>query len=104
MNSNEVIRDAGTRALGRDVHPNDDVNAFTVVQRHVPDHDPRAATGPSSPTHPGTSGLAEVIECLPPMWPTLQSVSPILWTPWPVTLGQEAGAWASQVAIRLEGG
>ena len=104
MNVNEVVATLAERRLGRAVHPNDDVNASQSSNDTVP-----------SAIHLAAS-LAVVHDLVPALWhlhSTLEvqslrhadTVKPgrtHLMDAVPVTLGQELGGYAAQVAYAVE--
>jgi len=104
MNANEVIATLATRALGRDVHPNDDVNASQSSNDTFPTTIHLAATEALvADVIPALSHLAEVIERRAGDWSAVvKSGRTHLMDAVPVTLGQEAGAWATQVRHGIE--
>ena len=105
MNANEVIATLASRALGSDVHPNDHVNASqssndtfpttihvaateAVVHRRRSRRcaiSPRRSSGaPRSGPDVVTAGRTHLMDAVP------------------VTLGQQAGAWAAQIRYGIE--
>ncbi len=104
MNANEVIATLATRALGRDVHPNDDVNASQSSNDTFPTTIHVAATEAIlTDVIPALRHLAEVIEGRAAEWAdVVKSGRTHLMDAVPVTLGQEAGAWAAQVRYGIE--
>jgi fumarate hydratase class II len=104
MNANEVIATLATRALGRDVHPNDDVNAAQSSNDTFPTTIHVAATeAVLTDVIPALRHLAEVIEGRAAEWAdVVKSGRTHLMDAVPVTLGQEAGAWAAQVRYGIE--
>jgi fumarate hydratase class II len=104
MNANEVIATLATRALGRDVHPNDDVNASQSSNDTFPTTIHVAATeAVVTDVLPALRHLAEVIEGRAAEWAdVVKSGRTHLMDAVPVTLGQEAGAWAAQVRYGIE--
>jgi fumarate hydratase class II len=104
MNANEVIATLATRALGRDVHPNDDVNASQSSNDTFPTTIHVAATeAVLTDVIPALRHLAEVIEGRAAEWAdVVKSGRTHLMDAVPVTLGQEAGAWAAQVRYGIE--
>ncbi|WP_459706833.1 class II fumarate hydratase [Actinophytocola sp. KF-1] len=104
MNANEVIATLATRALGRDVHPNDHVNASQSSNDTFPTTIHVAATeAVVRDVVPALTHLAEVIEGRAAEWADLvKSGRTHLMDAVPVTLGQEAGAWAAQVRYGIE--
>ncbi|MGB3444218.1 MAG: class II fumarate hydratase [Actinophytocola sp.] len=104
MNANEVIATIATRALGRDVHPNDHVNASQSSNDTFPTTIHVAATeAVVRDVIPALTHLAEVVEDRAAEWADLvKSGRTHLMDAVPVTLGQEAGAWAAQVRYGIE--
>ncbi|MFC4853167.1 class II fumarate hydratase [Actinophytocola glycyrrhizae] len=104
MNANEVIATVATRALGRDVHPNDHVNASQSSNDTFPTTIHVAATeAVVRDVIPALTHLAEVVEGRAAEWADLvKSGRTHLMDAVPVTLGQEAGAWAAQVRYGVE--
>ncbi|OLR90056.1 class II fumarate hydratase [Actinokineospora bangkokensis] len=104
MNANEVIATLATRALGRDVHPNDDVNASQSSNDTFPTTLRVAATeAVAHEVVPALERLAEALEDKAQDW--AEVVKPgrtHLMDAVPITLGQEAGAWAAQVRFGVE--
>ena len=109
MNANEVIATLATRRLGRDVHPNDHVNASQSSNDTFPTTIHVAATeAVLTDVVPALEHLADTIEGRAAEWTdVVKSGRTHLMDAVPVTLAQEAGAWASQVRFgveRLRGG
>jgi fumarate hydratase class II len=104
MNANEVIATLATRTLGRDVHPNDDVNASQSSNDTFPTTIHVAATEAIvTDVIPALRHLAEVIEGRAAEWAdVVKSGRTHLMDAVPVTLGQEAGAWAAQIRYGIE--
>ncbi len=104
MNANEVIATLATRALGRDVHPNDHVNASQSSNDTFPTTIHIAATeAVVRDVVPALEHLADVIERRAGEWSeVVKSGRTHLMDAVPVTLGQEAGAWAAQVRYGVE--
>ncbi|XVV04661.1 class II fumarate hydratase [Actinosynnema sp. CA-248983] len=104
MNANEVIATLATRALGRDVHPNDHVNASQSSNDTFPTTLRVAATeAVATDVVPALEHLAQVLEAKAAEWSGLvKSGRTHLMDAVPVTLGQEAGAWAAQVRYGVE--
>ncbi len=104
MNVNEVVATLAGRRLGRDVHPNDDVNASQSSNDVVPSAIHLAAAD------------AVVNELVPALWhlhsalevqsihhaDTVKPGRTHLMDAVPVTLGQELGGYAAQVAYGVE--
>ncbi|MEV6241506.1 class II fumarate hydratase [Lentzea sp. NPDC051838] len=104
MNANEVIATLASRALGRDVHPNDHVNASQSSNDTFPTTLRVAATeAVLGDVIPAFEHLASVLESRALEWSDLvKSGRTHLMDAVPITLGQEAGAWASQVRYSVE--
>ncbi|GAA2820663.1 class II fumarate hydratase [Saccharopolyspora taberi] len=104
MNANEVIATLATRALGRDVHPNDHVNASQSSNDTFPTTIHVAATeAVLSDVIPALEHLAGTIEGRAAEWTeVVKSGRTHLMDAVPITLAQEAGAWASQVRFGVE--
>jgi fumarate hydratase class II len=104
MNANEVIATLASRALGRDVHPNDHVNASQSSNDTFPTTLRVAATeAVARDVVPALEHLAEVLEARAADWTSLvKSGRTHLMDAVPVTLGQEVGAWATQVRNGVE--
>ncbi|GHF29573.1 fumarate hydratase class II [Amycolatopsis deserti] len=104
MNANEVIATLASRALGRDVHPNDHVNASQSSNDTFPTTIHIAATeAVLTDVIPALTHLAETIESRADEWQDIvKSGRTHLMDAVPITLGQEAGAWAAQVRFGIE--
>jgi fumarate hydratase class II len=106
MNANEVIATLATRALGHsvDVHPNDHVNASQSSNDTFPTTLHIAATEAIVvDVIPALEHLAETLEGKAKAWAELvKSGRTHLMDAVPITLGQEAGAWAAQVRYSIE--
>ncbi|WP_116047321.1 class II fumarate hydratase [Amycolatopsis palatopharyngis] len=104
MNANEVIATLASRALGRDVHPNDDVNASQSSNDTFPTTIHVAATeAVLTDLIPALEHLAKTIEGRAAEWAdVVKSGRTHLMDAVPITLGQEAGAWAAQVRFGME--
>jgi fumarate hydratase, class II len=104
MNANEVIATLATRRLGRDVHPNDHVNASQSSNDTFPTTIRIAATeAVVRDVLPALDHLAGTIERRAGEWAdVVKSGRTHLMDAVPVTLGQEAGAWAAQVRYGIE--
>ena len=104
MNANEVIATLATRSLGRDVHPNDHVNASQSSNDTFPTTIHVAATeAVLAEVVPALEHLAAGIEQRAADWgEVVKSGRTHLMDAVPITLGQEAGAWASQVRFGVE--
>jgi fumarate hydratase, class II len=104
MNANEVIATLASRALGRDVHPNDHVNASQSSNDTFPTAIHIAATEALvAEVIPALEHLAGVIEARAAGWSdVVKSGRTHLMDAVPITLQQEAGAWASQVRFGVQ--
>jgi fumarate hydratase class II len=104
MNANEVIATLAARTLGRDVHPNDHVNASQSSNDTFPTTIHIAATESLvRDVLPALDHLASTIERRAGEWAdVVKSGRTHLMDAVPVTLGQEAGAWAAQVRYGIE--
>jgi fumarate hydratase, class II len=104
MNANEVIATVASRALGRDVHPNDHVNASQSSNDTFPTTIHVAATeAVVTDVIPALDHLAVTIERRAAEWSDVVKAGRThLMDAVPVTLGQEAGAWAAQVRYGIE--
>lgn len=104
MNANEVIATLASRSLGRDVHPNDHVNASQSSNDTFPTT-LRVATTEAVLTEvvPALDHLATTIEQRAAEWHgVVKSGRTHLMDAVPITFGQEAGAWAAQVRFGIE--
>ena len=99
MNTNEVLATLATRSLGRDVHPNDHVNASQSSNDVFPTSIHLAAT--AAATHelvPALDHLATALEEKAGEFATVvKSGRTHLMDATPVTLGQEFGGYAAQI-------
>lgn len=104
MNANEVIATLASRRLGIDVHPNDHVNASQSSNDTFPTTIHVAATeAVLTDVIPALEHLAETIERRAAEWQdVVKSGRTHLMDAVPITLGQEAGAWAAQVRFGIE--
>jgi fumarate hydratase class II len=104
MNANEVVATLATRALGVDVHPNDHVNASQSSNDTFPTTIRIAATEAIvRDVLPALDHLAATVERRAGEWAdVVKSGRTHLMDAVPVTLGQEAGAWAAQVRYCIE--
>ncbi len=104
MNANEVVATLATRLLGRDVHPNDDVNASQSSNDVFPSAIHIAAT---------RAVVRDLVPALAHLQASLsrkagefaevvKSGRTHLMDATPVTLGQELGGYAAQVARGIE--
>ena len=108
MNTNEVIATLAGRELGRDVHPNDDVNASQSSNDVFPSSIHLAATqAVVEDLLPALKHLAGALEEKVAEFETVVKAGRThLMDATPVTLGQEFGGYAAQVRYgveRLEG-
>ncbi|WP_424184314.1 class II fumarate hydratase [Actinokineospora sp. G85] len=104
MNANEVIATLATQSLGRDVHPNDHVNASQSSNDTFPTTLRVAATEAlATDVVPALEQLAQALEDRADDWAdVVKSGRTHLMDAVPITLGQEAGAWAAQVRFGVE--
>jgi fumarate hydratase class II len=104
MNANEVIATLATRALGRDVHPNDHVNASQSSNDTFPTSvHVAAAAGVVRDVVPALEHLAAALRAKAEEFgPVVKSGRTHLMDATPVTLGQEFGGYAAQVERGVE--
>jgi fumarate hydratase class II len=104
MNANEVIATLATRALGRDVHPNDAVNASQSSNDTFPTTlHVAAAEAVVTDVIPALRHLADTIAGRAAEWSeVVTSGRTHLMDAVPITFGQEAGAWEAQVRYDIE--
>ncbi|WP_033440046.1 class II fumarate hydratase [Saccharothrix sp. NRRL B-16314] len=104
MNANEVIATLASRASGREVHPNDHVNASQSSNDTFPTTLRVAATeAVARDVIPALEHLVSVLDARAADWTSLvKSGRTHLMDAVPITLGQEAGAWATQVRYGVE--
>ncbi|MDO0925951.1 class II fumarate hydratase [Streptomyces sp. TG1A-8] len=104
MNTNEVLATLATERLGRDVHPNDHVNASQSSNDVFPSSIHIAAT--AAVTHdliPALEHLADALRRKSEEFAdVVKSGRTHLMDATPVTLGQEFGGYAAQVAHGVE--
>jgi fumarate hydratase class II len=104
MNANEVIATLATERLGRDVHPNDHVNASQSSNDVFPSSIHIAAT--SAVVNDLIPALAHLEQSLRGKAAEFETVVKSgrthLMDATPVTLGQEFGGYAAQVALGIE--
>lgn len=104
MNTNEVLATLATESLGRDVHPNDHVNASQSSNDVFPSSIHIAAT--AAVTHdliPALEHLAASLERKSAEFAdVVKSGRTHLMDATPVTLGQEFGGYAAQVRYGVE--
>ena len=108
MNANEVIATLARQASGREVHPNDHVNASQSSNDVFPTTIHLAATEAlSREVVPALVHLASVLTRRSREWAgVVKAGRTHLMDAVPITLGQEAGGWASQArygADRVQG-
>jgi fumarate hydratase, class II len=98
MNANEVIATLAGRASGEKVHPNDHVNASQSSNDVFPTTIHLAATeAVVTDTIPGLDHLAAVLNRKAQDWRhVVKAGRTHLMDAVPITLGQEAGGWATQ--------
>jgi fumarate hydratase, class II len=99
MNANEVIATLAGAALGRDVHPNDQVNASQSSNDVFPTTiHLAAAEAVVREVIPAAEHLAATLRTRAGDWSEVVKAGRThLMDAVPVTLGQEAGGWATQV-------
>ena len=99
MNANEVIATLATRALGAEVHPNDHVNASQSSNDVFPTTIHLAATeAVAKDVIPALEYLATSLRRRAADWrEVVKAGRTHLMDAVPITLGQEAGGWATQV-------
>lgn len=104
MNTNEVIATLATRRLGRDVHPNDHVNASQSSNDVFPTSVHVAATaGVVDDLVPALEHLAEALGAKSEQFAgVVKSGRTHLMDATPVTLGQEFGGYAAAVRYGVE--
>ena len=104
MNMNEVLATLATRSLGRDVHPNDHVNASQSSNDVFPTSVHVAATaGVTHDLVPALEHLAGSLEAKATEYAeVVKSGRTHLMDATPVTLGQELGGYASAVRYGIE--
>ncbi|WP_454041099.1 class II fumarate hydratase [Cellulosimicrobium sp. Marseille-Q8652] len=104
MNTNEVLATLATRSLGRDVHPNDHVNASQSSNDVFPTSVHVAATaGVVRDLVPALEHLAGELEAKAREFATVvKSGRTHLMDATPVTLGQEFGGYAAAVRYGVE--
>ncbi|WP_370618135.1 class II fumarate hydratase [Mumia sp. Pv 4-285] len=104
MNMNEVISTLATRSLGREVHPNDLVNASQSSNDTFPTSIHVAATeAVVTALIPALDHLATALETKASEWAQIvKSGRTHLMDATPVTLGQEFGGYAAQIRRSIE--
>src|SRR3982750_1159607 len=105
MNANEVIATLASRSLGRDVHPNDHVNASQSSNDVFPSAIHIGATaGVVRELVPALRHLADALQRKAAEFgDVVKSGRTHLMDATPVTLGQEFGGYAAQVRYGVEG-
>ncbi|ACU34683.1 class II fumarate hydratase [Actinosynnema pretiosum subsp. pretiosum] len=100
MNANEVIATLASRALGREVHPNDHVNASQSSNDTFPTTLRVAATeAVANDVLPALGHLRDALDARAADWAGIvKSGRTHLMDAVPVLLGHEVQAWATQVA------
>ncbi|MDX6763074.1 class II fumarate hydratase [Streptomyces sp. F8] len=104
MNTNEVIATLATERLGRDVHPNDHVNASQSSNDVFPSSIHIAATGAvANDLVPALEQLAAALERKAVEFDRVVKAGRThLMDATPVTLGQEFGGYAAQIRYGVE--
>ena len=104
MNTNEVLATLATRSLGRDVHPNDHVNASQSSNDVFPTSVHVAATsGVVTVLVPALTHLADALAAKAEEFAgVVKSGRTHLMDATPVTLGQEFGGYAAAVRYGIE--
>jgi fumarate hydratase class II len=104
MNMNEVLATLATRALGKDVHPNDHVNASQSSNDVFPTSVHLAITGALiNDLVPALDYLAKSLEKKRDLWKSVVKAGRThLMDATPVTLGQEFGGYAAQIRYAIE--
>ena len=104
MNMNEVLATLATRGLGKDVHPNDHVNASQSSNDVFPTSVHLAVTAALiNDLLPSLDYLAVALEEKKELWKTVVKAGRThLMDATPVTLGQEFGGYAAQIRYAIE--
>ncbi|GAB3390410.1 class II fumarate hydratase [Humibacter soli] len=104
MNMNEVLATLASRRLGRQVHPNDHVNASQSSNDVFPTSVHIAVTGALiDDLIPALDHLAVALEEKAELWKdAVKSGRTHLMDATPVTLGQEFGGYAAQLRLGIE--
>jgi fumarate hydratase class II len=104
MNANEVIATLASRAVGAEVHPNDHVNASQSSNDVFPTTLHLAATEAfAHDVMPALTHLAAILARRSQDWSEVVKAGRThLMDAVPITLGQEAGGWASQARYGVE--
>lgn len=104
MNANEVIARLASESLGKDVHPNDDVNMSQSSNDVIPTAlHVSAAMRISQELLPALEALSGALgEKIEEVGATVKTGRTHLMDAMPVTLGQELGGWRAQVERSAE--
>ncbi len=104
MNANEVLASLASKALGRDVHPNDHVNASQSSNDTFPTSMHVAATRAIlRDLNPALDHLATALESKAKEFAeVVKSGRTHLMDATPVTLGQEFGGYAAQIRLGID--
>ncbi|MEY4262538.1 MAG: hypothetical protein RLY88_246, partial [Actinomycetota bacterium] len=104
MNMNEVLATLATKGLGKDVHPNDHVNASQSSNDVFPTSVHVAVTAALiNDLLPSLDYLAKSLEEKRDLWKTVVKAGRThLMDATPVTLGQEFGGYAAQIRYAIE--
>jgi fumarate hydratase class II len=104
MNMNEVLATLATKGLGKDVHPNDHVNASQSSNDVFPTSVHVAVTSALiKDLLPSLDYLAKALEEKRDLWKTVVKAGRThLMDATPVTLGQEFGGYAAQIRYAIE--
>lgn len=104
MNMNEVLATLATRGLGKDVHPNDHVNASQSSNDVFPTSVHVAVTAALiNDLLPALDYLAKSLEEKRDLWQNVVKAGRThLMDATPVTLGQEFGGYAAQIRYAIE--
>ncbi|PZR55047.1 aspartate ammonia-lyase [Xylanimonas oleitrophica] len=104
MNTNEVLATLASRSLGKDVHPNDHVNASQSSNDVFPTSVHVAATaGVVNDLVPALTHLADALQAKADEFATVvKSGRTHLMDATPVTLGQEFGGYAAAIRYGIE--
>lgn len=104
MNANEVLATLATRSRGRDVHPNDHVNASQSSNDVFPTAVHVAVTaGLVRDLVPSLAELARALEAKSTEWAgVVKPGRTHLMDATPVTFGQEFGGYAAQIRLGIE--
>ena len=104
MNMNEVLATLATRGLGKDVHPNDHVNASQSSNDVFPTSVHVAVTAALiNDLLPSLDYLANALEEKRDLWKSVVKAGRThLMDATPVTLGQEFGGYAAQIRYAIE--